>query len=131
MRRFALRLTTAVAVTFPISVIALPAVSDMGQQPRQSGTPMSIQSHMSGERKNPYGKLFQPRPSDLRQLKSTQPPDLRPQPALPAGSHEPQIECKIRAILVDPSIDRGIRLPTPSPDTTLALRLLEHPCLKP
>ena len=131
MRRFTLRLTAAVAVMVPISGIAPSAVSDMGQQPPPSRTPLSIQSHISGERKNPYGKLFQPRPSDLRQLKSTQSPDLRPQPTLPPGSHEPQIDCKIRAILVDPSIDRGIRLSNPSPDTKLAIRLLEHPCLKP
>lgn len=131
MRRFRLRLTTAVAVTVPILGIALSAVSDMGQQPPPSRTPISIQSHMSVERKNPYGKLFQPRLSDLRQLKSTQSPELRPQPTLPPGSHEPQIDCRIRAIPVDPSIDRGIRLSNPSPDTNLAMRLLQHPCLKP
>jgi hypothetical protein len=125
-----LRCSIAVAVAVLAPVTSLATKSEQ-QGLHQSSTTGSMSSLTSREQKNPFGKLFQPRPQELRQLKGTQPSEPSPQPSMPSGSHEPQIDCKIRAILADPSIDRGIRRVNPSPDVKLALRILEHPCLKP
>jgi hypothetical protein len=84
----------------------------------------------SPESKSPYAKLFQPRASDLRELSRAQPAQQTPSPTMPHGAHEPQIDCKIRVIPVDPSIDRGIQMSNRSAETQFAIRVLEHPCLK-
>jgi hypothetical protein len=136
MRKHARRWIVSAAVSLPASAIGLTAGAQQphvtqeapkvtAATPRASSTPILVAP------KNPYGKLFQPRASELRQLQTPQSPEPAPVPSLPPGSHEPQIDCKIRKIVVDPSIDRGIRLPNPPTESAFAMRILEHPCLKP
>ena len=129
MQTLALRLTIAVAVALPASAIGLAALSENGQPRDQSRPPASTQHFFPAQPKSPYTKLFRAQPTDRGQHKAADQLDPHPKPSLPPGSHEPQVECKIRAMLVNPSIDRGIRLP-PSPDVKAAIRILEHPCLK-
>jgi hypothetical protein len=104
------------------------------QQEEQSATgpsPSAVATRPSKNSKNPFSKLFQPRPRELQELlRATQLPDQAPTPTLPPGAHEPQIDCKIRVTVVDPSIDRGIQMSKRSAETRFAIRFLEHPCLK-
>lgn len=135
MRKHAHRWIVSAVVFLPASVIGLTALAQEPQVTQEApkataATPSATSTQILVAPKNPYGKLFQPRASELRQLQTRQSPELRPVPSLPPGSHEPNIDCKIRAIVVDPSIDRGIRVRTPDLETTFAMRMLEHPCLK-
>ena len=129
MQKLALRLTIAVAVALPASAISLAALSEQGQPTGQSRPPASTQRLFPAQPKTPYTNLFRSQPWDRVQRKTADQLDPHPKPSLPPGSHEPQVECKIRVMLVNPSIDRGIHLP-PSPDIKAAIRILEHPCLK-
>jgi hypothetical protein len=135
MRKHALRWIVSAGVSLPVSVTGVAAMTQAAPHmtqvaPKGEQPATSTFSHIGRAPKNPFGKLFQPRASKLRQLETPQPPELRPVPSLPTGSHEPQIDCKIRVILADPSLDRGIRVPTPPVETTFAMRILEHPCLR-
>jgi hypothetical protein len=83
-----------------------------------------------GRAKNSFAKLFQPSPRNLKQIRPPQPSEQAPPATMPPGAHAPQLDCKIRAIPADPSIDRGIRMSKRSDHAQFAMRIVEHPCLK-
>ena len=129
MRTHPLRLIVAAAVTLTSSGIGATAMTQTPQE-QQPAAPASPSAFIVPSTKNPYAKLFQPRPRELRQLKDAPLSEPTRLPTVPPGTHEPQVECKIRVIPAHPSKDRGIRMSKPSAETQFAIRILEHPCLK-
>jgi hypothetical protein len=108
------------SVVYYGSVITLAAAGELTDQARQPDP--GAQTLSSPARKNPFGRLFQPR-------------ELAPQRAAhpttqPRAAREPIIVCGMRVIPSDPTVDPRIRLSTPEPKTKPAIRALEPPCYK-
>lgn len=113
---------SAVVVASVVSCASVITLASPGESTAQVRQPdPGAQTLSSPARKNPFGRLFQPREvAPKRAHPTTQPPAAR----------EPIIVCGMRVIPSDPTVDPRIRVFTPEPKTKPAIRALEPPCYK-